>query len=231
MYSLLYLILAAIQGVCLVLAIRNFARTRSSYDILPILVIGGLVYDNLVIAAGTTVGEGEALQTLNSGRFFIHALFTPLLIIWGYGVARRVGLGWAQSRRNHAIFCTLAVAMIVLGAYSDIVSLSLEPRLENETLRYVNAGGLKGPPIPAIVTILVLIGVGVALWRRTRSWGLAAGSIVMFICAMAGVRIPLVSSIGEVAMSAGVISGEGTVIAKGRQNETIVEVATARTIS
>jgi hypothetical protein len=216
MMTLLFIALSVLQGVCLVWAIRNWQKTRASYEILPIIVIIGLVLDNSIIALGSTIGEGDTLKNLNAVRYIAHSLFTPLLIIWGYGVARRMGLGWAQSKRNHAVFCIIAVAMILLGSYSDIVRLSLEVKAEEGLLRYVNVGGIKGPPIPSIVTIVVLIGVGIAVWRKNKSWGLAVGSIVMFVAAMAGLRFVGLANVGEVVMSGGIIAGENTTIRDGK---------------
>ena len=49
--------------------------------------------------------------------------------------------------------------MILLGGYTDIVQLELAPRAENGVLRYINAFEfLPGPPIPALLTILVVLG-------------------------------------------------------------------------
>ena len=217
MMTVVFFAFTVLQIFCFTLALRNFLRTRISYDLLPVLVIFGLVYDNLIIAMGSSIGEGDLLRNLNAGRYFLHALFTPLLIIWGFGMMRRMGFQFAQSARNHAIFCVIATAMILLGAYSDILRLSLELKVEEGLIRYVNVGGIKGPPIPSIVTIFILIGFGVILWRKTKSWGLAAGSLFMLVAAMAGLRVIGLSNLGEVAMSAGLLSGEKTTEEKGER--------------
>jgi hypothetical protein len=217
MLTIAFFAFTTLQLFCFILALRNFLRTRLSYDLLPVLVIFGLVYDNFVIASGSFVGEGDLLKNLNMWRYVLHALLTPLLIIWGFGMMRRMGFQFAQSARNHAIFCLIATAMILLGAYSDILRLSLELKVEEGLTRYVNVGGIKGPPIPSIVTIFVLIGFGVMLWRKTKSWGLAAGSIFMLVAAMAGLRIVGLSNLGEVALSAGLLSGEKTTLEQGEK--------------
>lgn len=208
MMTLVYVLLTLAQLVCLGYALRHYQKTRSRYDLLPVVVITGLVYDNLVLALGGFLGAGDGLKALNAPRFVIHGLATPLLMIWGFGVARRVGLGWAQSRRNHAIMCTAATLLIALGVYSDVLRLDLQLKIEQGIIRYVNIGGIKGPPIPSIVTIIVLIVIGIMLWQRGKSRGLAVGSGVMFLGAMVGTALLGVGNAAEVAMSAGVLSGQ-----------------------
>jgi hypothetical protein len=41
-----------------------------------LLVTFGLVYDNLILAFGSLIGEGSFLKTMNLLRFWFHALFT-----------------------------------------------------------------------------------------------------------------------------------------------------------
>jgi hypothetical protein len=208
MMPIVFLLLTVAQVVCLGYALRRYQKTRARYDLLPVVVFTGLVYDNLILALGGFLGASEELKALNAPRFVIHGLATPLLIIWGFGVARRVGLAWAQSRRNHAIMCTVATLLIALGVYSDVLKLDLQIKVEQGITRYVNVGGIKGPPIPSIITIIVLIVIGGMLWRRGKSRGLAVGSGVMFIGAMAGTALLGVGNAAEVAMSAGILSGQ-----------------------
>lgn len=204
--AILYLVLTVVQAACYVAAARTFFATRSVYDLFPMAVIFSLAYDNLVLALGESVGPGDTLLALNFLRYLLHALLTPLLIIWGFGLARRMGFQWANNPRNHALICVLATAMILLGFYSDIVRWLPELRLEQGITRYVNVGGIKGPPVPSIVTIITLGLIGWAIFRRTRSWSLLAGAVVMFVLAMVGLRVPLASNIGEVFMSGGVVA-------------------------
>ncbi len=99
-----------------------------SYALLLLIVIAGLTYDVLIILLGHFLPEGGLLRTLNIGRFVIHALATPLLIIFGFGVVRHGGLGWAQSRTNHILICVLATLLIGFGVYEDIFLLNLQFR-------------------------------------------------------------------------------------------------------
>lgn len=207
MMTVLYIVLGIAQAVIFVFGMRLYSRSRNWYALLAVLPIAFLIYDNFIIAAGTTIGEGELLKSLNAVRFYAHALLTPLLIIFGFGVARRAGVSWAQSRRNHAIFCTLATGLVLMGVYIDVLNLTLEVKAEEGLVRYVNTF-FKGPPVPSIVTIIVLAIVGFFVWRKGKSWWMAVGSILMFVGALVGLRVVGVSNLGEVAMTSALVDGE-----------------------
>jgi hypothetical protein len=197
MLTALYLILSAM----FVVLIWQVSNKRNSYALLLAAVLAGLFYDTLIIGIGKFIGEGDLLKTLNAGRFYVHALLTPTMMIFGFGVLRKAGVKWAQGRTAHIIVCVVTTLLIALGAYSDILRLDLQTKIVADTLRYVNEGGLKGPPIPAILTIIFLIVAGISLWRNTGWKWLAIGAILMFIAAGAGMGdMFYIGNLGEVAL-------------------------------
>lgn len=198
MLTAVYLILSALF---VVLVWQVSKMKRDNYVLLLLLVLAGLFYDTLIIGIGKFVGEGDLLKTLNAGRFFVHALLTPTMMIFGFGVLRKAGVKWAQSRTTHIVICVFTTLLIALGAYSDILRLDLQTKTVADTLRYVNEGGLKGPPIPAILTIIFLIVAGISLWRNTGWMWLAIGAVVMFIAAGAGMGdMFYIGNLGEVIL-------------------------------
>lgn len=199
MLTLIYFILSALF---IFLIWQSFSLKKNNYGLLFLLVVVGLFYDNFVILAGKFVGEGGLLEALSAGRFYIHALLTPTMIIFGFGVLRSAGIKWAQGKMAHIIVCIFTTLLIALGAYSDILQLDLHKILVSDILRFTNEGGLKGPPIPAILTIIFLIVAGISLWRNTGWKWLAIGSIAMFIAAGAGMGdMFYIGNIGEVILS------------------------------
>ncbi|WP_448541283.1 hypothetical protein [Roseiflexus sp.] len=202
MLTLLYLAIV-VAFVCFTWqAIQVYGQRRSSYTLLLTIVLAGLVYDTLVILLGRFIGEGSLLATLNAGRYLVHGIATPFMIIFGFGVLRRAGVSWAKGRIAHILICILTTLLIGLGIYEDILALDLQPHTVMDTLRYVNEGGLKGPPIPALLTIILLIAWGVILWRKTGWSWLAAGGLLMFIAAGLGMgNIFYIGNLGEVALS------------------------------
>lgn len=198
MLTALYLILSALF-VFLLWQVSSLKR--NSYVLLLLLVLTGLFYDTLIIGIGKFIGEGNFLKTLNAGRFYVHALLTPTMIIFGFGILRKAGVKWAQNRTTHIVVCIFTTLLIALGAYSDILRLDLQTEVVADTLRYVNEGGLKGPPIPAILTIIFLIVSGISLWRSTGWMWFAIGAFVMFIAAGAGLGdMFYIGNLGEVIL-------------------------------
>ena len=198
MLTALYLILSVLF-VFLVWQVTQIKR--NNYVWLLLLVLAGLFYDTLIIGIGKFVGESNLLQTLNAGRFYVHALLTPTMMIFGFGVLRKAGVKWAQGKTAHIIVCIITTLLIGLGAFSDILRLDLHVKTVADTLRYVNEGGMKGPPIPAILTIIFLIVAGISLWRNSGWKWLAIGAIVMFIAAGAGIGdMFYIGNIGEVIL-------------------------------
>lgn len=201
MLTILYVVFVAAFAYLTWQTVGLYQNKRSSYTLLLLIVLAGLAYDTLVILIGRFVGEGDLLKTLNAGRYLVHGFVTPAMMIFGFGVLRSAGVTWAQSRTAHIIVCVLTTLLIALGVYSDVIALELQSRAVLDTLRYVNEGGVKGPPIPAILTIIFLIVAGVSLWRTTGWWRLAAGALFMFLAAGMGMGDTFyIGNLGEVAL-------------------------------
>lgn len=204
MLTILYVVFVAAFAYLTWQTVGLYRNKRSSYTLLLLIVLAGLAYDTLIILLGRFIGEGSLLKTLNAGRYLVHGLATPAMIVFGFGVLRNAGVKWAQSRTTHIVVCVFTTLLIALGVYSDVIALELQSRTVMDTLRYVNEGGMKGPPIPAILTIIFLIVAGISLWRNTGWRWLAAGSIFMFIAAGAGMGDTFyIGNLGEVVLGIG----------------------------
>lgn len=208
MLTLYYVVVAAIQIVLFITLLRLWRKSGSIYAIFPLIVIGGIIYDNLIIGFGAFIGEGELLKMLNVPRFAIHAFFTPLIMIFGFGVARRVGVGFAQSKGWHTAICIFTTLMVLLGIYEELFKMNLVPIAEDGTLRYKNSPS--SPPIPAIMTIIVAMTLGIFVWIKTRKPWYFLGSLLMFIFAPLAPKFVWAGNLGEVFMNLGGIFGEKT---------------------
>lgn len=180
MITFVYWLLAA--GM---LAAGVFCGVRRFW-LLAVIIIA-LCWDNLIIAAGSMIGAGDLLRGLSVPRYVAHAVLTPLLIPIVFRIAELRRRPWVWG---------LTGLLIAAGVYAEIIQLRLEPRLYAGTLRYVNVAA--GPPAPAIITILVLIGVGVILWRREGLPWLCLGALAMF--AGAATAIPWLGNAGELVL-------------------------------
>lgn len=208
MTAILYPLYTIAHIALLVWGVRLWPRSRSLGLGLLLLVGAALVYDNLIIAIGRLLGEGALLETLNWPRFLFHALFTPLLLVTAVNQAGRAGVGWAGSQVGQAAAWLTALGLILFGLWHDIVGMTLSPVTYGGTLRYVSEGS--GPPIPAIITIIIIIVVGVFIWRPLRWPWMFVGALVMFVgAAIPASRVgPAVGSGVEIALLAGLLATE-----------------------
>lgn len=201
MTSLVFAAFALVHAGLAAWLVRLAVTRRARHTWLVAAVAVGLVYDNGIVALGSAIGTGDLLLALNVPRFWVHALVTPILIIFAAGAARSAGLRWARHRAVHAGFCLAATALIVYGVLADVVGLALSPGREGDALRYSAVEAT--PPIPSIATVVVLLVVGVALLIRARSGWMALGAALMFTAAALPSAPLAVGNLGEVALIAG----------------------------
>ena len=207
MLTALFLIAALFQLWLASVLFKQYRRGGSPYTLIALAVVIALILDNLIVGIGRFIGEGDLLKALNSIRFITHALFTSWMLLFVLDVARRCGLRWAENKIVKALFWLGAIGLTALGTYMDIIRLQLVPRVTGDTLRYVN-DGFHGPPLPAIMVILVMTIVGLLIWRKTKSPWVFVCALVEFICAPLGLRIPIVGQFGEIAFAGAMIAGE-----------------------
>jgi hypothetical protein len=208
MLTFYYIAVATIQAVLFVILFRLWKKSGSIYVIFPLIVILGIIYDNLIIGFGAYIGEGDLLKWLNVPRFVIHAFFTPLIMIFGFGIARRSGVGFAQSKMWHVVICVFTTLMVLLGIYEELFKMNLVPIAEDGTLRYKNDPS--SPPIPAIMTIIVAMILGIFIWIKTKKSWYFLGSLGMFIFAPLAAKFVWAGNLGEIFMNLGGIGGEKT---------------------
>jgi hypothetical protein len=206
MLTLYYIAVAVIQAILFLVLLRLWKKSGSIYAIFPLIVIAGIIYDNLIIGLGAYIGEGDLLKWLNVPRFVIHAFFTPLIMIFGFGVARRCGVGFAQSKTAHIVICVFATLMVLLGIYEELFKMNLVPIAEDGTLRYKNDPS--SPPLPAIATIVVAMILGIFVWIKTKKPWYFLGSLGMFVFAPLAPKFVWAGNLGEIFMNLGGIFGE-----------------------
>src|SRR4051794_28560471 len=90
-YAVLYLLLFA---WCIRLCIKNTWWNLSN---VIILIIISLIYDNAIIAIGEWIGVGSLLQSFNTARYWLHAFFTPLLILYGLKTLINANIAWTKG--------------------------------------------------------------------------------------------------------------------------------------
>jgi hypothetical protein len=159
---------------------------RSAGVLILQMALLGLVYDSIVIAVGSLVGEGEVLRQLNLGRYVFFTVFTPLLMITGLEFAARAGVVWAQKRVFQILIWVAAFSLVGFGG---VVEWQFKDSLVVEevwgALRYVHEVSFL--PLAPILTNFVLMILGGLIWRKYRWPWVFAGALVMLV----GSAIPL----------------------------------------
>ncbi|WRZ88230.1 hypothetical protein OHB54_03695 [Streptomyces sp. NBC_01007] len=157
-----------------------------------------LAYDSLVVAAGAVLGEGAPLESLNTGRFVVHAVLTPLAVVCG-------ALLLDSGRRMARWAWVCAVALSVLGVSTTLPGLELEPRSWADTLRYTDVGDA-GAPVAAVLSILVLLAIGAVVWKRRSIPWIALGAVAVFAASALAFKVPPLGNLGEGLMLAGLLA-------------------------
>lgn len=221
MLSFIFLVFAVIHFGIWLWGWKLWAETGRPVALLVVLIGSTLLfYDNLRIGMGRFIGEGDLLYALSVPAFAWHWSLLPLLVIAAGSVARLAGLPWAQHKLVMGAFCVVAVVLSAIDI-PKIFAMELHLACLDDTVRYtttVREAQLCSPtdqvissndfPLVAILTNVIVLGVGIALWIQRRWAWLAVGSGLMFVAAGAlgqGRYALPISNLGEICITLGFI--------------------------
>ncbi|SFQ07991.1 hypothetical protein SAMN05421670_0861 [Psychrobacillus psychrotolerans] len=151
------------------------------------IVILPLIYDNLILATGKWIGEGELLESLNFSRFCLHALITPLLVMYSIGTLRESGIEWVKKKWLVIVGIIYTIGLMVFEFSVEVVGLEIEVVKEYGVVSYSNVEEATGPPIMVLLVTLILIVASAIVWKKTKWPIFFIGAIVMTI----GSALPL----------------------------------------
>jgi hypothetical protein len=210
MLTVAYAAYALAQLALSVVAVGLWRRRPSLGAMVLALPLAALVWDNAVVGLGSFIGEGALLTALTYPRFAGHALLTPIWIVTAYEFGRRGGIPWAQGDRARIGAWSLYGAMAALGVLSALVLLRLEPVRKGGLVYFTNAGGLPGPPIPAIVMVVAVLVVGMLMLKRVGWPWMLVGGVFMLFAAAVPTRVVgfWLSNTGEVALGLALVLTE-----------------------
>ncbi|NUN65347.1 hypothetical protein HCU40_11410 [Pseudanabaena biceps] len=204
MAMFLYPVYTVCHAFLLIWAHYLYAESHQVGLIILIAIITAIVYDNLIISIGRWIGKGKTLLTLSQPRFLGHVILTPLSIIAAYGLCFHAGLGWANQPIS--ILLSALVALSLIAAEILTYYKKFEPKIAvfQGTIRYTNSA-YKIPPIPSIITTIIVGILGVVIWYQLNSSWLLISSIIMFFGGAIPQRLagPLICSGVEVVLILG----------------------------
>ena len=188
MDTFLYFLYAALYAILLIWGLYGIRKhDLARWTSVIYIVILPLIYDNLLLATGKWIGEGELLESINFARFCLHALITPLLVMYSVGTLRESGIEWAQKKWLVLVGILYTVGLIVLEFSLEVFGLELEVVKEYGVVSYSNVEEATGPPIMVLLVTLILIVASAILWKKTKWPVFFIGAVVMTI----GSAIPL----------------------------------------
>lgn len=203
--------------------VRRLGRVVVSDVVL--LVIAALVYDNAIIAAGRYIGEGPLLEGLNLARFWVHALLTPLLVLFAWQATARAGVGWARTRVAALLAVLGVLALYLLEFVTVLAGLTIEPDWEYGVLSYSDTAGADGPPVMVLGVALALLVAGFLVWRRLGWPWLLVGAVLMTV----GSALPVPLDSGAITNAFELVLLVSILATKAHQDRR--ELSAGRTVS
>ena len=216
MYSGLFLFQAALQLALFVWLWRLWRGRGVVVAAVLLLPQFGLVWDNLIVGLGRTIGLGPMLEALSWPRFWLHWLSGAWLVAASGAILRHAGFGFMRPARAMTGFCA-ATMVLMLYDLPHFWRDSLHPVCEFDLVRYSTAVApgafcfpdqqvIPGaPPFAAIVTCLVVIIAGALLLLRHRFPWMMLGGILMLTSAAPPFRALKLDNFGEVLIAGGCI--------------------------
>jgi hypothetical protein len=221
MFSIGYLLIAAVDLAVLIWALRLCGTYRTTALYLVTLPLTLLWFDNLTIGLGSTLGEGAILKGMNYVRFLAHYIFLPMTIIAIGLMGRQAGFAWAKPKAIMGAFCLLATYFILddLWRFSGA---TFYPSCFADTLRYtthiseytacgpdaVVGSGFRIGPIPAITLSNMLFIFGIVLWAKIGWKWLTLGTALAmaFFAAPYASTGGILGNIGEPIISVAIVT-------------------------
>ena len=165
MAIIFHLIYALADLGLLIWSVRLWSRSNGVVMALLLLLLLAGIYDNLIVSAGSFLGKGGLLKSLNTSRFLFHDLFVPLFVVITVELARQAGVAWANHSSGRPLEWVIALGIIAFGLVTRFLHLDIAPVSFAGTLRYTETKNM-ALPLMAILTTLLVIGGGVSVWRQ-----------------------------------------------------------------
>lgn len=155
-----------------------------------LLVLLGLVYDNLIIFVGDWLREGKRLESLNKLRYWFHGLFSPLLLVVAAQMLHSAHLNWDNPPLIDRLAWGGAIGLMVLEVSTRMVKLNLKPVTFAGTLRYKEV--VPSKELPVILVIVLVGAVGMSVWQQIHYPWIFWGALIMLL----GSAVPTTTKAG-----------------------------------
>ena len=197
-------VIAAIELVIMLAAAKGSDKGKKPLHLLTALVCFGLFYDALIIALGSSLGEGPLFMFLSRLRFVFHGALIPLLFaICAYALN--------FNRTWKTIVWIFTAVLIVLGVAEGFAT-DLSVQHAANVLRCTSGEGTPAwaktvSSVLSYGTVVPLIVAGVIVWAKQKTPALFLAGFLMFAFSALGPAtgnfdlIFFISMFGEVCMA------------------------------
>ena len=197
-------VITLIHLVLLVIAFREYARTKKPLFLLTGLIVLGLFYDALILSLGSILPDGALFRTLSRLRFVFHGALIPLIFaICAYA------LDFNKTWKTIVwIFTGILIVLGIAEGFATDLSLQQVAGI----LRYTSGDGTPGwasavSGVLSYGTVIPLIIAGIIVWIRQKTPALFLAGFLMFLFSALGPAtgnfdlIFFISMFGEVCMA------------------------------
>lgn len=152
MYSVLLLILAAVNLAVTLWVFRRWRQTGSGLILFVLLPLAAAPYETLVAGLGRFIGVGDPLRDLAGFPILWWTLTLPLALFTFATLCRRLGFWWARIDWGHGLVCIGAVILLLWELQRVFGMKRIWPACWQDVVHYVPvvpAGQLcAGAPLP-----------------------------------------------------------------------------------
>ena len=173
----IYGFFALIYIAVLTWGIMKHEKTESA---ILFVVIIALIYDNIILAIGHLIGAGETLKALSYWRFLLHAIFTPMLILFSLFILKEANIRFMQKKWVIIAFGLLTVTAMIAEYFFELRDLTLKVEEAYGVVSYTSASSSGLPIMISLVIVALLFASIILVWKR-KWWWMLVGLIVMAV--------------------------------------------------
>ena len=165
----------------LIVLIWGLMKHQKTASAVLFLVVIALIYDNAVLAMGNLLRKGHLLEVLSYGRFWLHGLFTPMLILFSLFVMRESGISFTRKKWATYLFGLFWLVALVVEYKVNLRGLKLSPQEAYGVLSYASLHEASGPPLMILLVFVALFIAAITLAWKKKWWWMLVGAIMMTI--------------------------------------------------
>lgn len=144
-----------------------------------LIVLSAIAYDNTVVSIGRWVSSQRLLLWLSQPRFLLHIVLTPLSIVMAYDLGVE-GHGWRAIPSVSLLIWGIALALIAYELCTYYQTFEPVLVIHQGIHRYTNSSACT-PPIPAILTVVIIGLIGGILWWNLAWPWLCISALIMLV--------------------------------------------------